>query len=252
MDRTNPEESEPQKEELLNNLKREGGRAAESQEENRRGVLKVATLSVLSALGLTQTTNTTAAIPGESVNVDRNEAHEVIQEYRDRLNHLSRHGILSEVDVDSLVAAAGNEPSDSDAVQAEVIRGPEGDTEPALKATTRGPKGKVKMWFPLNSNYALFDLPDSVDSDALSENWNDRVASQNNTDDDVDALSCPDCNDGCCCNVCSCDNCHCTNWGYCDCTNVAGTECWYRHCDCCPDAVNYCTRYCGAPLSTNC
>lgn len=252
MDRKNSGENEHSKEELLSRFKRDDALSSESKQKNRRGILKTATVSVLSTLGLSHATKTTAATRGESVNVSEDDAHKVIGEYRSRLRHLAEHGILRKINVSSLVGKAASESSNAGEVQAEVIRGPKGDTEPAIRVLTRGPKGEVDMWFPLNGDYALFDLPDHVDSESLSDNWNDQVSSQDNIGGGGSGSSCPDCNDGCCCNVCSCDNCHCTYWGYCDCTNVAGTDCWYRYCDCCPDAVNYCTRYCGAPLSTNC
>ena len=195
-------------------------------------------MSALSALGLASTTSA-AAVPGEAVTISKVKARRTVAAQRQKLTHLADHGVINGVTVDEIVNKAVDNSSGK--VEAETIRGPKGDVETALSITVEGPEGTVTMGFPLDSDFALFDLPDSINSEPIASSWND----------DVSTSSCHDSNDSCCCNVSSCDYCYC-DYGYCDCTNVAGTDCWYKYCDCCCDYNNYCTACCTTPLSYNC
>lgn len=209
------------------------------REDNRRSILKGLAISALSTLGLASATNAAATTPGETVTVSEEKARKTVAAQREKLIHLAEHDVIHKVDVNAIVNTAADGPSKE--VEAETIRGPEGDVQPALTVTTEGTEGTVTMGFPLNSDHALFDLPDSVDSESILSNWNDEVSTS----------QCGDPNDSCCCNVSSCDYCYC-DYGYCDCTMVAGTDCWYEYCDCCCDYNNYCTLCCTNSLTYNC
>lgn len=239
MDESGSEADKNRRKDLLTSIGRDAKNSV-SHEDNRRGVLKGIAVSVLSTLGLASATNTAAATHGESVTVSEEKARRTIAAQREKLAHLAEHGVIHEVDVEEIVNKAKNGSSE-DEVQVEVIQGPRGELQSALSVTTEGVKGKVTMGFPLNSDFALFDLPDSVDSKAISDSWNDEVS----------VSSCHDANDSCCCNVSSCDYCYC-DYGYCDCTSVAGTQCWYEYCDCCCDYLGYCTWCCTTSLEYNC
>ena len=233
-------EDETTRKEMLNSIANENQKNQLNQND-RRGVLRGVVVSALSTLGFSNTANLTTAASGKSVNINKGKAREVVARNQENLRHLSKYNVLSNANTGRVVSKIYNESSVGDQIKAESYQDHKGKPQLFLTGTFEGPNGKVTLGFAINKDYSFFDLPENFDSEPMIESWNSQVS----------ATGCPDRNDGCCCYMAECAD-NCSPCSRCECTTVAGTECWYQVCDCCKPPYGWCVRYCDSPTGLNC